>query len=199
MSSETDQTSLTAGDVATIDAKMVSGAESDTAAASSSSNVATEKIAKKDVLMLTDYWKKSTVTEADHAAYHAADWLLGGVQSSISDLEFPMVDSTTVVCIKSHLIAGLDLPPRKFLVSILKFLGCELVHLNLNVITALSCFIMLCKCWLGIPPYTSLFWYFYSSSWYDKHVFSGIGLSLHHQHRKEYLDATFKGYWKGAF
>jgi hypothetical protein len=57
-----------------------------------------------------------------------------------------MVDITIVVYFQSHLVAGLDLPPSKFLVSILNFLKCELVHLNLNVITALSCFTMLCEC-----------------------------------------------------
>jgi hypothetical protein len=46
--------------------------ESDTLAASSSSNVVAEKIANKDVLVLTDYWKKSSGTEEDRAAYHAA-------------------------------------------------------------------------------------------------------------------------------
>jgi hypothetical protein len=138
------------------------------------------------------------VAEADHAAYHTVGWLSGGVETSISDLDFPMVDDTTIVCIESHLIAGLGLTPSKFLVSILNFLRCELVHLNPNAITALNCFIMLCECWLEIAPDTSLFWYFYGLARYDKQVFSGIGLSLRHHRRKEYLDATFKGSWKGA-
>jgi hypothetical protein len=47
------------------------------------------------------------VIEADLVAYHAAGWQLGGMIFSTSDLEFPMVDSTTIVCFESHLIVGL--------------------------------------------------------------------------------------------
>jgi hypothetical protein len=119
------------------------------------------------------------MTKADDAANHATCWLPGGVEFSISDLEFPTVDNSTVVYFESHLIAGLGLPPSKFLVSILNFLRCELIHLNPNAIAVLSYFTTLCKCWLGIAPNTSLFRYFYYLAWYDKHVFSGIGLSLH--------------------
>jgi hypothetical protein len=46
---------------------------------------------------------------------------------------------------------------------------------------------MLCECCLGIPPYTILFWYFYSPAYYEHKVFSGIGLTLHHNRREEYL------------
>jgi hypothetical protein len=68
-----------------------------------------------------------------------------------------MVDNSTVVCFESHLATGLGLPPSKFLVSILNFLMCALVHLNPNGIATLSCFTMLCECWLGIAPDTSMF------------------------------------------
>jgi hypothetical protein len=71
-------------------------------------------------------------------------------------------------------------------------------HLNLNVIATLNYFTMLCEYWLGIPTDTSLFWYFYGPTWYDKHAFFGIGLTLRHHQWKQYLDATFKGCWKGA-
>jgi hypothetical protein len=101
-----------------------------------------------------------------------------------------------VVCFESHLVAGLDLPPSKFLIAIMNFLRCELVHFNLNIIAALSYFTMLCECWLGIAPDTSLFLYFFSSDWYDKVVYSGIGLSLRRSLQKDYIDATFKGRWK---
>jgi hypothetical protein len=193
MASETDQTLHTTNDAAATNAKTISGAESDTMAASSSSNVATEKIANKDVPVLTDYWKKPSLTKANHYAYHATDWLSGGLESFIPDLEFPTVDNTTIVYFESHLVARLGLPPSKFLVSVLNFLRCELVHLNLNAIAVLSCFTMLCECWLGIAPNTILFWYYYSLALYDKTAFSRIGLSLHCHNRKEYLDATFRG------
>jgi hypothetical protein len=78
-----------------------------------------------------------------------------------------MIDKTIIVCFESHLVAGLGLPPSKFLVSILNYLRSELVHLNPNVITVLSCFSMLCECWLEIPPDTSLFLYFYYLARYD--------------------------------
>jgi hypothetical protein len=57
-----------------------------------------------------------------------------------------MVDGSIVVCFKLHLVARLRLPPSKFLVAIISFLWCELVHLNLNAIAALSYFTMLCEC-----------------------------------------------------
>jgi hypothetical protein len=48
-------------------------------------------------------------------------------------------------------------PPSKFLVAVINFLVCELVHLNPNAIVTLSYFTMLCECWLGIALDTSLF------------------------------------------
>jgi hypothetical protein len=193
MAGEVDQILLATGDAASSNSKVMSGAESDIAPASYSSNAATWMIAKKVVPMLYDHWKKSTVIEADLAAYHAVDWLPGGVISSTSDLEFATIYKIIIACFKSHLITGLDLSPSKFLVSILNFLRCELVHLNPNTIAALSYFSMLCECCLWIAPDTSLFWYFYSPSRYDKQVFFGIGLSLCRHHQNEYPSAKFKG------
>jgi hypothetical protein len=57
--------------------------------------------------MLIDYWKKSSVTEADHSAYHATGWLPGGLESFIPVVEFPTVDNTILVCFESHLVTGL--------------------------------------------------------------------------------------------
>jgi hypothetical protein len=51
-----------------------------------------------------------------------------------------MIDDTMVVCFESHLIARLGLPPSKFLVAVMGFLRCELVHLNPNPIATLSYF-----------------------------------------------------------
>jgi hypothetical protein len=133
------------------------------------------------------------VIEADRSTYHTAGWLPCGVESFIPDLKFPTVDNTTIVCFESHLTAALGLPLNTFLVSILNFLRCELVHLNLNAIATVSCFTMLCECWLEIAHDTSLLWYFYSPSRYNQTVFSRIGLSLRRHRQKEYLDATFKG------
>jgi hypothetical protein len=54
-------------------------------------------------------------------------------------------------------MCGLELPPSKFLVFVLNYIRCELVHLHPNAILALNCFLMLCECWLGIRPDISLF------------------------------------------
>jgi hypothetical protein len=59
------------------------------------------------------------VTEADRSAYRTAGWLYGGVESFVPNLEFSTVDNTTVVYFDSHLSAGLDLPPSKFLIFVL--------------------------------------------------------------------------------
>jgi hypothetical protein len=103
-----------------------------------------------------------------------------------------------VVCFESHLVAGLGLPPNKFLMAIMNFLGCERVNINPNAIAALSSFTMLCECWQGITPDSSLFWYFYSLVRYNKVVYSRIGLSLRHDHIHEYISATFKSSWRGS-
>jgi hypothetical protein len=77
-------------------------------------------------------------------------------------------------------------------------LGCSLVHLNSNAVSALSSFIMLFECCLRIPSDTSLFWYYYSPARYTKTIFGRIGFSLRCNRRDEYINATFKGCWKGA-
>jgi hypothetical protein len=82
---------------------------------------------------------------------------LAGLEFHVPKVDIPTVDGCTMVCFESHLIAGIGLPLSKFLVAIMNFLECELVHLNPNAITALNCFIMLCECWLGIMSDTSLF------------------------------------------
>jgi hypothetical protein len=80
----------------------------------------------------------------------------------------------------------------------MNFLLYKLVHFNPNVITALSCFTMLCEWWLWIALDTSLFWYFYSPTRYNKVVYFKIGLSLHSHHIHEYINATFKSSWRGS-
>jgi hypothetical protein len=138
------------------------------------------------------------VTDKDIYPYHATDWLPGVLLCTLTTLDFLTIDQTNIVCSESHLMCGLGLPPRKFLVSVLNYVGCKLIHLHPNAILALNCFSMLCECWLGIPPDTSLFWYFYSPARYERKVFSGIGLTLRRNRRGEYLKVTFRGYWKGS-
>jgi hypothetical protein len=40
--------------------------------------------------------------------------------------------------------------------------------------------------------------YFYSLVRYIKVVYSGIGLSLHRHHSRQYIDAAFKSSWKNS-
>jgi hypothetical protein len=83
--------------------------------ASSSSNVAVVKMEEKTIPEIVDYWKKMTITETDRQAYHSFCWLNGGLESTIHNVEYPTVDSTTVVCFESHLLLGLDSRPASFL------------------------------------------------------------------------------------
>jgi hypothetical protein len=133
-----------------------SGVKSATMAASSPTHGATTMVAG-EILELTDFFKKTTVTEDDHRAYHDRGWLTGNLVSFIPEVDVPTVESSTIVCFESQLAAGVGLPPSKFLSSIMNYLGCSLVHLNSNAVSTLSGFVMLCECWLGIPSDISLF------------------------------------------
>jgi hypothetical protein len=147
-----------------------------------------------EISELTDFFKKMTVTEDDRRAYHDRGWLTGNLVSFISEVDVPTVESSTTLYFESQLAAGIGLPPSKFLSSNMNYLGCSLVHHNTNAVLALSSFVMLCECWLGIPPDTSLFWYYYSPARYTKTIFDGVGFSLRRNRREEYIKATFKGY-----
>jgi hypothetical protein len=182
MASKVDQTLHVGGQGVVDDAKTISGAESDVQATSSSSNVVVEKMANKDTAILFDYWKKSTVTEANCSAYHTTGWLGDALESFLPEVDIPIVDNSSVVFFESHPVVGLGRPPSKFLFSIFNFLRCELVHQNQNAIVVFSYFTMLCECCLKIAPNTSLFWYFYGPAQYEKTIFSEIGQSrcCHH-------------------
>jgi hypothetical protein len=95
---------------------------------------------------LADFFKKTSVTEDDRRAYHDRGWLTGNLVSFIPEVDVPTVEDSTILCFESQLAAGLGLPPSKFLSSIMNYLGCLLVHLNANAISALSSFVMLCEC-----------------------------------------------------
>jgi hypothetical protein len=147
-------------------------------AASSSPTHGATKMAEGEIPELTDFFKKMTVTKDNHRVYHDCEWLTGNLVSFISEIDVPTVEDSTILCFESQLTAGVGLPPNKLLSSIMNYLECLLVHLNTNVVSALSSFVMLCECWLEIPPDTSLFWYYYSPARYIKTIFGGISLSL---------------------
>jgi hypothetical protein len=122
--------------------------ENTTMAASSSPTRGVAKMAEGEIPELTDFFKKMTVTEDNRRAYHDHGWLTSNLVSFIPEVDVPTVEGSTIICFKSQLAAGLGLPPSKFLSSIMNYLGCSLVHLNPNAISALSSFVMLCECWL---------------------------------------------------
>jgi hypothetical protein len=86
------------------------------------------------------------VTEADRQAYHSFSWLNDGLEFSVPTVKYPTIDITIMVYFESHLVAGLGFPSSKFLIAVMSYLGCELVHLNPNAIAALRYFTMLCEC-----------------------------------------------------
>jgi hypothetical protein len=146
MAGEADQNLPVATDPAIGSNKSDSETETDALATSSSATVAAIKMAGNQIPEISDYWKKSNVSKANRQAYHDFGWVTGNLISYIPEVDVPTTHDSTVVCFESHLVAGLEHPPNKFLVAIINFLRCELVHFNLNAITALSCFTMLCEC-----------------------------------------------------
>jgi hypothetical protein len=197
MTEEVVQTSNVTSNVTTSGSQSAVGAERKDAS-STSSAMASQAIANKKVPLPCEYYKKPTVIDKDISTYHATGWLFGVPICSSTTLDFPTIDRINIVCFELHLMCGLGLPLSKFLVFVLNYIGCELVHLDLNANSTLICFSIVCECWLHIPPDTSLFWYFYSPAHYKRNVFSGIGLMLHRNHREEYLNVTFRGCWKGT-
>jgi hypothetical protein len=137
---------------------------------------------KGEIPELTNFFKKTSLSEEELQGYHRLRWLTGNVLSSVSEVDVPTVHNSSILCFVSHLLAGLGLPPSKFLAAIMNYLNCSLVNFNANDIAVLNSFLMLCECWLWIPPDSSLFCYYYSPSRYAKFVYGGIKLSLH-RHR----------------
>jgi hypothetical protein len=155
-------TALVASSTNADDSGHDSGMKSTAMAAYSYPTRGATKMAEGEISELTYFFKKTTVTEDNHRAYHDRGWLTGNLVSFTPEVDVPTVEGSTILCFESQLVAVLGLPPSKFLSSIMNYLECSLVHLNTNSVSALNSFIMLCECWLGIPPDTRLFWYYYS-------------------------------------
>jgi hypothetical protein len=138
------------------DTRSDSGTESAAPTTSSPTPVVIKMVNRK-IPELSYFFKKTIITKDERKAYHDFGWPTDNIMSTIPEVDVPTVHGSTVVCFESHLIAGLGLPPSKFVSAIMNFLGCELAHFNPNVIIALSCFTMLCECWLKITSGISLF------------------------------------------
>jgi hypothetical protein len=126
------------------DTRSDSEAESTAMTTSSSPTRGASMMAKGEIPELTDFFKKTSVSEEELQAYHHHGWLTGNMLSSIPEVDIPNVHNSYILCFESHLLAGLGIPPSKFLVVIMNYLGCSLVHFNVNEIAALSSFMMLC-------------------------------------------------------
>jgi hypothetical protein len=105
-------------------------------AASSSPTRGAAKMAEGEIPELTDFFKQTTMTEDDRRAYHDRGWLTSNLVSFIPEVDVPTVEGSTIICFESELAVGLGLPPSKFLSSIMNYMGCSLVHLNPNSISA---------------------------------------------------------------
>jgi hypothetical protein len=95
-----------------------SGVES-VAAMTSSPTRGAALMAKGEIPELPAFFKKTSVIDGECQAYHECDWLTGNVISSVPEVDVPTVEGSTIICFKSHLFAGLGLPPSKFLVTIM--------------------------------------------------------------------------------
>jgi hypothetical protein len=173
------------------DTRNDSRAESVTTMASSPTRGAA-LMAKGEILELSDFFKKTSMTDGESQAYLECGWLTNSVIYSVHEVDVPTVDGSTVICFESHLVIELGLPPSKFLATIMGYLNYELFHFNPNSISTLSTFIMLCECWLGITLNTNLFWYYYSPARYSKVIYDRIRLSLCRHRRDEYISASYK-------
>jgi hypothetical protein len=110
-------------------------------AAMATSSSPTRGIIKMDdgeIPELTNFFKKTIETEADRKAYYDLGWLSGNLISFIPEVDVPTVEGSTVLCFECQLAAGLEIPPSKFLSSVMSYLGCSLVHLNANAVSTLS-------------------------------------------------------------
>jgi hypothetical protein len=93
-----------------------SRAESGAMVASSPTHGAT-RMATGEIPELTDFFKKTTVTEDDRRAYHDRGWLTGNLVSFITEVDVPTVEGSTIICFKSQLAVGVGPPLSKFLSS----------------------------------------------------------------------------------
>jgi hypothetical protein len=65
------------------------------------------------------------VKEDDINKFHEVKWLPDDLVCYPTSLDFRTMDHTHIMCFESHPICGLVLPPSKFLIAILGYLGCD--------------------------------------------------------------------------
>ena len=104
-----------------------------------------------------------------------------------------------VVLFKKFVQRGLVLPACDFLRGLLFFYEIELVNLNPNSILLIAIFVHFCEAFLGIPPHTGLFKYFFYLRLYpgaaQRHVLGGVNLQARLGRRL--LNIPFRSSLKG--
>jgi hypothetical protein len=120
------------------DVQSDSGAESIASATSSSPTLAATKMTDRKVPEMSDFFKKTIVTEEERLTYHSFGWLTGNLISMILEVDVPIIHDSTTIYFESYLIIGIGFPPSKFLPSIMNFLGCELVPMPSQPLAALQ-------------------------------------------------------------
>jgi hypothetical protein len=88
------------------DTESDSGPESIAATAFSPTR-GTALMAKGEIPELSDFFKKTSVTNDERQAYHEHDWLIDNVISSIPEVDVPTIEGSTIVYFEPHLVVGL--------------------------------------------------------------------------------------------
>jgi hypothetical protein len=80
------------------DTQSDSGAESATLATSSSPTLAATKMADRKIPQMSDFFKKTIVTEEERLSYHIFGWLTGNLISMIPEVDVSIVHDSTIIC-----------------------------------------------------------------------------------------------------
>jgi hypothetical protein len=96
------------------DAQSDSRVETATPESSSSPTLAATKMVDRKVPEMSDFLKKTTITEEERLAYNRFSWLTGNLISMIHEVDVLTIHDFTIVCFDSFLIAGLDLHLANF-------------------------------------------------------------------------------------
>jgi hypothetical protein len=83
------------------DSEHDSEVESTAMAASSSPTRGATRMVKWEILKLTDFFRKMTMTEDDCRAYHDSGWLTGNLVFFIPEVDVPTIEGSTILCFES--------------------------------------------------------------------------------------------------
>jgi hypothetical protein len=98
MVDEFDQTSNVVGDAAASSSWSGATVESEATSLTSSSTMANQTIARKEIPALYEYWKAPMVIDMDISAYHVVDWLPRVLLCSWTTLDFLTIDQLKEHC-----------------------------------------------------------------------------------------------------